>query len=107
MSYVIDSIAPMAWGARNLISTQAGAAGVLEAVDARARAAFLANPVLSPDRHAQEEREHEEGQKEYEPNDPPEVVSGDARTPGVQRVFADALVGEDEADDRKEQVHDE
>ena len=87
--------------------TPTRAAGVLEAVDAGARTAFLANPILPADRDAQEHREHEEGQKEYEPNDPPEVVSGDARTPGVQRVFADALVGEDEADDRKEQVHDE
>ena len=34
-------IASMVWGARNLISTQAGAAGVLEAVDAGARAALL------------------------------------------------------------------
>ena len=59
-NYVIESIAPMAWGARNLISTQAGTARVLEAVDAGARAALLPDPVLPPDRHAQEHREHEE-----------------------------------------------
>ena len=104
-NYVIDSIAPMAWGARNLISTQAGAAGVLEAVDAGARAALLLDPVLPSNRHAQEEREHEEGQEKYEPDDPPEEVKRDARLPGVQRVFADASVLEDEGDDCKEQVH--
>ena len=39
------------------------AAGVLEAVDAGARAALLLDPVLPADRHAQEEREDEGGMR--------------------------------------------
>ena len=39
--------------------------------DAGAHAALLADPALPPDRDAEEHREDEEGQKEYEPDDPP------------------------------------
>ena len=56
-----------------------GAAGVLEAVDASARAAFLANPILPSNRHAQEEHEDEEGQTEDKPDDPETESEYDAR----------------------------
>ena len=56
-----------------------GAAGVLEAIHARARAALLANPVLPSNRHAQEEHEDEEGQTEDKPDDPETESEYDAR----------------------------
>ena len=85
--------------------TPTSAAGVLEAVDAGARAALLLDPVLPSNRHAQEEHEDEEGQTEDKPDDPETESEYDARLFRIQRVFADAFVDHYGADNRKEQVH--
>ena len=64
----------------------------------RSRAALLADPVLPSDRDAEEHREDEEGQKEYEPDDPPTEPENDARLFRLQDVLANTWVAEDGAD---------